>query len=280
MRILHGHAMLGLVEYSEPVGVSEIAELLGVSSNTVTSWRQRGQLPEPRWMLKSGPIWLAHDITEWYERVKGSPNVSVPPDRIAEALNLADEPARAEVYAHYGLAMGMAQMVEHELATVLVLLGQEPYQREVFLREIEDGNRKTLGQLKDQLMKKGTPVLGITHLQRVVKTRNLLAHHFFREAERSVKMNTDKGRSELIAELDEATRELFLTSQHLRSTQVRLAIKRGLSKHSVIQRIVELRSGAAPDTALGRRASTLAKGSPQAFEVIEEAFAKVETQGT
>jgi hypothetical protein len=231
-------------------------------------------------MLKSGPIWLANDITEWYHRVKGSPSVSVPPDRIAEAINLADEPARAEVYAHYGLAMGMAQMVEHELVTVLVLLGQEPYQRDAFLREIEEGNRKTLGQLKDQLMKTGAPVLGITHLQRVVKTRNLLAHHFFREAERSVKMNTDKGRAQLIAELDEATRELFLTSQHLRSIQVTLAIKRGLSKSSVIQRIVELRAGAVPDTELGRRAAVLAKGSPQAIKVIEEAFARVDTEGT
>jgi hypothetical protein len=268
------------MEHFEPVGVAEIAELLGVSSNTVTSWRQRGQLPEPRWKLRSGPIWLAHDIADWYARVKTTPSASIPPNRLVEAIDLVEDPGRAEVYAHYGLAMGMAQMVEHELVTVLVLLGQKPYEREAFLREIEDGNRKTLGQLKDQLMKTGAPVLGITHLQRVVKTRNLLAHDFFREAERSVRMNTDEGRAELIAELDQATRDFFLTSQHLRSIQVRLAIMRGLSKHSVIQRIAELRSGAAPQTVLGRRAAVLAKGSPRAIEVIEEAFGEVENQGS
>jgi hypothetical protein len=266
------------VHYSEPVGVREIAELLGVSSNTVTSWRQREQLPPPRWRLKSGPIWLARDIVDWYERFKAAPRVSIPPDRVAETINLAKDPGAAEVYAHYGLAMGMGQMVEHELATVLVLLGKEPYQRELFLKEIEDGNRKTLGQLKDQLAKTGAPVLGITYLERVVKTRNLLAHHFFRDADRSVRMNTETGRAKLIAELDDATREFFLTSQHLRSTQVRLAVNRGVSKHSVIQRLIELRSGAVPNTELGRRAATLAKGSPRAADVIEEAFSTLESQ--
>ncbi|HXN02861.1 MAG TPA: hypothetical protein VN973_13380 [Candidatus Dormibacteraeota bacterium] len=199
---------------------------------------------------------------------------------MAEAIDLAAEPARAEVYSHYGLAMGMAQIVEHELALVLVLLGQPATDREAFLKEIEEGNRLTLGQLKDQLIRNGAPVLAITHLQRIVKTRNLLAHHFFREAQRSVKMNSDKGRAELIAELDQAAREFFATSQHLRATQVRLAMQRGMSKNSLIARLKALRSGAKPDTELGRRAAVLAKGSPQALEVIEDAFARAEDQQT
>jgi len=260
----------------EPVGLSEIAELLGVPANTVTSWRQRGQLLQPRWQLRSGPLWLASEVSRWYDQVKGTVAVALVPDRISEAIDLSADPARAEVYAHYGLAIGMAQMVEHELAMVLVLLGQTPPQRDAFLAQIEEGNKKTLGRLKDELMKTGAPVLGITHLERVVKTRNLLAHNFFRDAERSVKMNSDRGRAQLIAELDETAREFFVTSQHLRSIQVRLAIQRGVTRDTVIQRIQELRSGKAPDMELGRRAAILAKGSPWATETIEEEFARAE----
>src|SRR5256885_306871 len=83
-----------------------------------------------------------------------------------------------------------------------------------------------------------------------------------------------KGRAQLITELDEAAREFFVTSQHLRSIQVRLAIRRGVSKHTVIQRIQDLRSGETPKTELGRRAAVLAKGSPQAIETIEEEFTR------
>ena len=264
------------MESDEPVGLAEIAELLAVPGNTVTSWRQRGQLPEPRWHLKSGPLWLASEIANWYDEVKGTSPFSVVPDRISQSIDLTAEPARAEAYAHYGLAMGMAQMVEHELATVLLLLGHMPPERDEFFKQIEEGNKKSLGQLKDQLIRTGAPVLGITHLQRVVKIRNVLAHSFFRDGERSVKMNTERGRGQLIVELDDAAREFFVTSQHLRSIQVRLAMQRGVSKHTVIQRIQELRSGKTPETKLGRTAAILARGSPQAIETMEEEFAKVD----
>ncbi len=262
----------------EPVGLAEISELLGVPPNTVTSWRQRGQLPEPRWQLRSGPLWLSSEIAAWYERAKGKADLHVIPDRISESISLSADPARAEVYAHYGLAMGMAQMVEHELATVLVLLGHLPTDRDAFVKQIEDGNKKTLGQLKDRLVKLGAPVLGITYLQRVVATRNLLAHNFFRDAARSVKMNTQSGRAQLIAELDAAAREFFVTSQHLRSTQVRLAIQSGITKQTVIQRIQELRSGKAPETSLGGQAAILAKESPHAIRTIEDEFDKAQSR--
>ena len=264
------------MENKELVGLAEIAELLGISSHTVTSWRQRGQLPDPRWNLKSGPVWLAADITDWYERTKRDPDMAVIPDRVSEAIDLAAEPGRAEVCAHYGLAMGMAQVIEIELATVLALLGKTPKTRAAFAKQIEEGNRKTLGQLKGDLAKTGAPVVGITYLERVVAIRNLLAHHFFTDPERSVKLNTEAGRAALIAELDAAARDFFLTSQHLRTAQVRLAISKGLSKHDVIQRIRQLRDGAVPDSDIGKRAAILAKGSPGAIEMIQEEFARAE----
>ena len=276
MHRVHRHGMLSRVENNELVGLAEIAELLGVSSHTVTSWRQRGQLPDPRWSLKSGPVWRAADITAWYERTKRDPDIVVAPDHVAEAIDLAAEPGRAEVCAHYGQAMGMAQVIELELATVLVLLGQPPKTRAIFAKQIEEGNRKTLGQLKAELAKTGAPVLGITYLEKVVATRNLLAHHYFTDPERSVMLNSEAGRSRLIAELDAATRDFFLTSQHLRSAQVRLAVSKGTSKHDVIQRIRQLRDGVVPGTEVGKRAAILAKGSPDTIEMIEQEFARAE----
>jgi hypothetical protein len=261
----------------EAVGIAEIAELLGISPNTVTSWRQRKQLPPPRWELKSGPIWLADDVIAWYAATKGSPDFLPAPDRIAESIDMSNEPGRAEVYAHYGLAMGMAQMVEQHLATVIAFLNvPEPYDRTMFVEIIENANKKTMGQLKEALKASGVPVIGITHLERAVSTRNLLAHHYFVDADRSVKLTTDGGRSQLIEELDSAARDLFLTSQHLRSAEVRLAINRGASKSTVMQRLRELREGAVPETRIGRMAATLVTGSPDVDRVVDEAFAEAE----
>jgi predicted DNA-binding transcriptional regulator AlpA len=264
------------VDLGELVGLAEIAELLGVSSHTVTSWRQRGQLPDPRWSLKSGPVWLADEVKAWFERRSKDPDIAVAPDRVSEAIDLAAEPGRAEVYAHYGLAMGMAQMVELELGTVLVLLGQTPKKRSTFMKQIEDGDRKTLGQLKADLAKTGAPVLGISYLERVVATRNLLAHHYLRDPERNVMLNTEDGRARLINELDAAARDFFLTSQHLRSAQVRLAIGKGVSKNDIIQRIHALRAGVTPENTLGQRAAIMAKGSPDAIKVIEDEFERAQ----
>jgi hypothetical protein len=261
----------------EAVGVAEIAELLGVAANTVASWRQRKQLPPPRWDLKSGPIWLAEDITIWYAATKGTRDFVPPPNRVAEAIDMSNEPGRAEVYAHYGLAMGMAQIVEQHLATVIAFLKvPEPYDRTIFVEIIENANRKTMGQLKDALKASGAPVIGITHLERAVQTRNLLAHLYFVDADRSVKLTTESGRFQLIEELDAAARELFLTSQHLRTAELRLAINRGASKAGVMQRLRELRGGAIPETRVGQRAAKLVVGSPDVDRVVEEAFADAE----
>ena len=246
----------------DPVGLAEISELLGVPPNTVTSWRQRGQLPKPSWQLKAGPIWLAEDIRHLYEQERNSSAIATDPDQIAEAIDLSAEPGRAEVYAHYGLAMGEAQLVEHHLATVLALIGiPAPYEREIFFKIIEEAESKTMGKLKDLLRDTGVPVLGIDHLQRIVNTRNLLAHRI-RDPERSVKMTTDSGRQYLIHELDAAAREFHITAQHLQSTEIRLALGHGVSKHDVIHRAQELISGATPDSPISQRAAVFATGDP------------------
>jgi hypothetical protein len=240
----------------EPVGLAEIAAMLGVAPNTVASWRQRGVLPPSKWELRTGPLWLASDVRAWFEKEKGSVKVP-PPDRIGESIDLTAEPGRAEVFAHYGLAMGQAQIMEQQLATVLALVNvPEPYSRDDFIAIIERGEKQTLGQLKERLRQSGAPVLGIDHLARVVELRNLLAHHYFRDPERSARMTTEDGRAQLIAELDDATRRFFLTAQHLMAAEVRLAVQQGVSKSDVMRRARQLvDSPRAADTKLSRRAS-------------------------
>src|SRR2546421_10257254 len=48
------------------LGLSEVAELLGASRQTVGNWRQRrADFPKPLAELKSGPIWNRAEIVVW-----------------------------------------------------------------------------------------------------------------------------------------------------------------------------------------------------------------------
>jgi predicted DNA-binding transcriptional regulator AlpA len=50
---------------TEPVGLAEIAERLGVKRGTVDMWRTRGQLPAPRWTVGRRPAWNWPDVLAW-----------------------------------------------------------------------------------------------------------------------------------------------------------------------------------------------------------------------
>lgn len=62
-------------EYGEPVGIPEIADRLGVSVNTVHSWRQRSRkggapgFPEPDGAVSNGecPYWWWETVEAWAE---------------------------------------------------------------------------------------------------------------------------------------------------------------------------------------------------------------------
>jgi chromosome partitioning protein len=48
------------------LGVAEIAEMLGVTKQTVSNWRSRDEgFPLPTADLKSGPVWIQDEITSW-----------------------------------------------------------------------------------------------------------------------------------------------------------------------------------------------------------------------
>jgi predicted DNA-binding transcriptional regulator AlpA len=47
------------------VGMTEIAQMLGVPRNRVNQWRFLGQMPVPITELSIGPIWHRSEIEEW-----------------------------------------------------------------------------------------------------------------------------------------------------------------------------------------------------------------------
>lgn len=60
----------------DPVGLSEMAERLGVSPQTPVMWNHRGLLPEPSWIVSGRPAWNWPDVQEWARqtgRLKGKP---------------------------------------------------------------------------------------------------------------------------------------------------------------------------------------------------------------
>jgi len=122
---------------------------------------------------------------------------------VPEQLSPDDDQTR-EVYAKYGLAMYLAQVIEHGLANLVLYAG-------TFHRIVTDETH--VDALLDEMFSKTMggqlhAVLGliefsedqIERLQQVQKKRNMLAHSFWRE--RVGKTGSQAGRNDLLAELD------------------------------------------------------------------------------
>jgi|TARA_R100001460_G_scaffold53149_3_gene92107 hypothetical protein len=53
----------------DPISVAEIAEMLGVTRQKVASLKHHGKLPEPKKILKCGPLWDAKEIADFINKV-------------------------------------------------------------------------------------------------------------------------------------------------------------------------------------------------------------------
>src|ERR1700758_240014 len=60
------------MESDNLVGISEIAEMAGVSKQAVTNWRMRYEtFPRPVQTLQSGPVWVREHVESWVKGFRG-----------------------------------------------------------------------------------------------------------------------------------------------------------------------------------------------------------------
>jgi hypothetical protein len=152
-----------------------------------------------------------------------------------------------EVYAHYGLAMYCAQVLEHELANFVVVSRSiagafaSHEEREALWAELFGS---TMGrQLRHALAESRLDNDQVEALERALKARNFLAHDYFRE--RIGKLESERGRNEMIEELDEI-RDTFIAADASVSPITRELMERGGVTREMIQAHVEqLRAAAA-----------------------------------
>ena len=148
------------------------------------------------------------------------------------------------VYAHFGLAMYLAQCLEHGLANALIYLDLIPRKAksvrtkqewiEAFDSFMGRNFEKTLGALIRSLRDLTVipPELG-DKLTQSLKLRNWLAHHFFRE--RAAEFASFSGRDSMIREL-KAAQELFETTDDLLDSTIELVrTKYGFTDEKVAQ---------------------------------------------
>ena len=52
---------------SNPINLSEIAKMLNFKESTVSSWRQRHQMPKPDKLVNGGktPLWKTKTVLDW-----------------------------------------------------------------------------------------------------------------------------------------------------------------------------------------------------------------------
>ena len=124
-------------------------------------------------------------------------------------MDYDDEQTR-DVYAHYGLAMYLAQTLEHGIVNALVILRlpeKDKYTRQDIDEFMEGRFQKTLGALLKYLKSEVAlpPDLEST-LTEALNRRNYLAHHYFREQAES--FVTRSGRAQMHQEL-QVDQQLF-----------------------------------------------------------------------
>jgi hypothetical protein len=96
-----------------------------------------------------------------------------------------NDEAVSQVIYHYGMAMYLIQVLEHQVVNLIVAskaLGKGKITREEIRRLSEDVFRKTMGvQLRDLVASVDVPEEVRDRLEEVITERNHLAHRFFRE---------------------------------------------------------------------------------------------------
>lgn len=99
----------------ELIGVSEIAEMFGVSSSAVKNWRKRfHDFPQPVSISKSGPVFRAEQIEEWNKRRNNMSTV------IVASINLKGGVAKTTT------TVGLAQVLSGVFQKKVLVIDLDP----------------------------------------------------------------------------------------------------------------------------------------------------------
>lgn len=153
-------------------------------------------------------------------------------------MGLEEDEHVKEIYAHFGLAMYLAQVLEYGIVNALVYTDLIPRRaKEVatnnqWSREFDDFMnvhfKHTFGKLIRTLSKHvSVPSSLEQELRQAIKLRNFLAHGFFRE--RSSEFMSFSGRESMLKELEEAQSQFSSADEHLKGIIEPYRIKVGLT---------------------------------------------------
>jgi hypothetical protein len=149
-----------------------------------------------------------------------------------------------EVYAHAGLALYMAQVLEHGLVNVVILSragGPEFRTSRDYDRLFDDLIARTMGaQLRRALESVSFAEDQIDRLRKALRLRNFLAHDFFRE--RIEMFGSVSGRNAMIRELD-AMRDAFAEIDgEVQEVAVTLFAKHGVTRDAIEAQVAVMRA--------------------------------------
>ena len=139
-----------------------------------------------------------------------------------------------EVFAHAGVALYMAQVLEHGLANVMLLAragGAEFRTPEDYERVLDELLAPTMGrQIREALKIVSFSDAQIAALRDALQKRNFLVHEFFRE--RVTDFVTANGRNRMIAELDEIRGAIEMIDADVQELALGYAAKHGISREA------------------------------------------------
>lgn len=155
------------------------------------------------------------------------------------------------VYAHFGLALYLAQVLEHGIVNALVYLqllpqrAGKPIPREEWKIEFDSFMERNFQATLGRMIKNLRAVVSVPaeleeSLSKALTRRNYLAHHFFRE--RAEDFMSSRGREEMIAELEAAQSIFSAADEQLSEVTRAVRTKFGFTDERVAKYFEEYRA--------------------------------------
>jgi hypothetical protein len=165
-----------------------------------------------------------------------------------EQLDVESDQIR-QVYAMYGAAMYFAQVLEHGLVNFVIgaRAGVTATNSSEIDQLFEQLFKMTMGsQLQQVLIEQRLSEDQIARLREALRTRNLLAHDYFRE--RAVEMLTVEGRNRMLTELEKMRAQLEEADEELEPLTLAMYASKGITPEMIEAEVERLtndrRSGA------------------------------------